>query len=142
MPKALSTDLIICSDNNLSEIANYYAGMAYLNLKDYQNAITYLSAFSSDDKMLSPIAKGGIGDAFVQLNQKEDALDYYTKAANMSTNAFTTSMYLFKAGNIALDLGQNSKALDFFKRIKEEFPSSTEAANIDAFIGKAEAASN
>lgn len=127
---------------NAANLANYYAGMAYLNTKDYPNAVEYLSNFKSDDVVLGPIAQGGIGDAFVQLNQKEDALDYYTKAANMSTNAFTTSMYLFKAGNIALDLGQNSKALDFFKRIKEEFPSSTEAANIDAFIGKAEAASN
>ena len=40
------------------------------------------------------------------------------------------------------NLKPNGKALDFFKKIKQEFPSSTEAANIDAFIGKAEAASN
>ena len=60
----------------------------------------------------------------------------------MSTFGFTTTMYLFKAGNIALHLGDNTKALQYFKRIKDEFASSTEAANIDAFIGKAEAASN
>jgi hypothetical protein len=40
-----------------------------LTLKDYENAITYLSEFSSDDKMLGPITYGGIGDAFVQLEQ-------------------------------------------------------------------------
>ena len=129
---------------NAANLASYYAGMSYLNLKDYPNAIEHLSNFKSndDDLAVGPIAQGGIGDAFVQLDQKEDALDYYTKAANMSDNAFTTSMYLFKAGNIALELGENGKALDFFKKIKQEFPSSTEAANIDAFIGKAEAASN
>ncbi|WP_347925057.1 tetratricopeptide repeat protein [Pontimicrobium sp. SW4] len=127
---------------NAGNLASYYAGMSYLNLKDYQNAIEHLSNFKSDDMVLGPIAQGGIGDAFIQLGQKEDALDYYTKAANMSANDFTTPLYLFKAGSVALDLGDNTKALQNFKRIKEEFASSNEAANIDAFIGKAEAASN
>jgi|SRR5690606_24331192 tetratricopeptide (TPR) repeat protein len=120
-------------------LANYYAGMAYLNLKDYQNAVKYLSDFSSDDAMLGPIAKGGIGDAFVQLNQPKDALSYYEKAASMQTNEYTTPMYLFKAANVALTLGETEKALANFKRIKDEFPNATEATNIDAFIGKAEA---
>jgi tetratricopeptide (TPR) repeat protein len=121
-------------------LANYYAGMAYLNLKDYKNAVTYLGDFKSSDEALAPIAKGGIGDAFIQLNQPEDALGYYEEAAKMRANEFTTPMYLFKAGTTALTLGQNDKALTYFKRIKEEYASSTEAANIDIFIGRAEAA--
>ncbi len=120
-------------------LANYYAGMAYLNLKDYKNAVKYLGEFSSDDVMLGPIAKGGIGDAFMQLNQPEDALGYYDKAANMNTNDYTTPMYLFKAANVAMKLGKTQQALDNYKKIKEDFPTSTEASNIDAFIGKAEA---
>ena len=127
---------------NAANLANYYAGMAYLNMKDYQNAITYLSDFVGDDLAVGPIAKGGIGDAFVQLNQKEDALDYYVKAAELQTNNYTTPMYLYKAGTIALELGQNAKALQYFNRIKDEFATSTEATNIDVFIGRAEAASN
>lgn len=125
-----------------ASLANYYAGMAYLNMKDYQNAIEHLSNFSSDDETLGPIAKGGIGDAFVQLNQREDALDYYVQAAEMKTNDYTTPMYLYKAGTIALELEQFSKALQYFNRIKSEFATSTEATDIDVFIGKAEAASN
>jgi len=130
------------SGTDAANLANYYAGMAYLNMKDYQNAITFLSDFSGDDMALGPIATGGIGDAFLQLNQPEDALDYYVKAAQMQTNNYTTPMYLYKAGNIAMQLGQNDKALQYFTRIKEEFPSATEATIIDVFIGKTEAASN
>ena len=122
-----------------ANLANYYAGMAYLNLKDYQNAVKYLSEFSSDDVMLGPIAKGGIGDAFVQLNQPEDALGYYEEAANMNTNDYTTPMYLFKAANVAMKLGKTEKALENYKRIKDEFSTSSEASNIDVFIGRAEA---
>jgi len=123
-------------------LANYYAGIAYLNLKDYQNAISYLSDFDGSDEILGPIAKGGIGDAFVQLNQPDDALPYYDEAANMKSNDFTTPTYLFKAGSIALQIGKNGQALEYFKRIKNEFSSATEADNIDVFIGRAEASSN
>ena len=122
--------------------ANYYAGMAYLNMKDYPKAVEFLSNFSSDDAVLGPIAKGAIGDAFVQLNQAEDALGYYEEAAKMATNEYTTPMYLFKAATLALKSGNTAKALGYFNRIKSEFPQATEATNIDAFIGKAEAATN
>ena len=129
-------------NTNAANLANYYAGMAYLQLEDYQNAISHLDDFSSDDDALGPIAKGAIGDAFVQLDQKEDAMSYYMQAANMKTNDFTTPMYLYKAGNIALELGDSKAALDAFQRIKKEFSTSTEASNIDAFIGRAEASTN
>lgn len=122
-----------------ANLANYYAGMAYLNLKDYQNAVTYLGNFSSDDKMLGPIAKGGIGDAFVQLEQLPEALEYYEKAFKANINEFTTPMYLLKAARVAIDLGENSKALDYLNRIKSEFSSSTEATQVDVLIGKVEA---
>ena len=122
-----------------ANLANYFAGMAYLNLKDYQNAVTYLSDFSSDDKMLGPIAKGGIGDAFVQLEQPEDALGYYEQAFKANVNDFTTPLYLMKAARVAMDLDQNTKALEYLTRIKTEFSDSDEAKDIDVLIGKAEA---
>ncbi|MBR9914637.1 MAG: tetratricopeptide repeat protein [Algicola sp.] len=120
-------------------LANYYAGMAYLNTKNYENAVKYLSDFSTDDNVLGPIAKGGIGDAFVQLNQLEDALGYYEQAIKASTNDYTTPMYLFKAANVAQTLGKTDVALTYYKRIKSEFSESDQATNIDTFIGKAEA---
>jgi tetratricopeptide (TPR) repeat protein len=122
-----------------ANLANYYAGMSYLNLKDYPNAIKYLSEFKSDDLMLNPIAKGAIGDAFVQINQPNDALEYYEKAISASTNDFTTPLYLSKAGKLALSLDKNDKALKFFERIKSDFSTSTEATNIDVYIAKAKA---
>ncbi|MCT4628760.1 tetratricopeptide repeat protein [Winogradskyella sp.] len=120
-------------------LANYYAGMAYLNLKDYQNAVNYLGDFSSEDKMLGPIAKGGIGDAFVQLEQLPEALEYYEKAFKANVNDFTTPMYLLKAARVAIDLGENKKALDYLNRIKSEFDGSTQANEVDVLIGKVEA---
>jgi len=121
-----------------ANLARYRAGMAYLNMSNYQEAIAQLQKFSSDDMMLAPLAKGNIGDAFMQLNQPEDALSYYEEAFNYTVNEYLTPRFLFKAGITARSLKQNDKALSYFKRIKEEFPDSEEGRTIDIYIGKLE----
>ncbi|MDP3313083.1 tol-pal system YbgF family protein [Lutibacter sp.] len=122
-------------------LANYYAGISFLRTKKYKEAIEYLEDFSSDDELLAPIAKGSIGDAFADINQPEDALNYYLKAGNLRDNNFTSPLYLFKAGNTAMELEKFDKALDIFTRIKDEYPNSDEAKNIDIYINKAAHAS-
>ena len=124
-----------------SNLASYYAGMSYLNLNDYQNSIKYLSQFKSEDEILGSTALGSIGDCFSQLNQFEDAFEYYQKAINFTSNDFTTPMYLLKAGYIGLEINQSKKSLNFFNRIKNDFSNSIEATNIDALIGMASASS-
>lgn len=125
------------SGTKAANLASYSAGMAYLNMSKYQEAIDYLEGFSSDDEILGALAKGGLGDAFMQLEQASDALGYYEAAAAHSTNAYTTPKFLYKAGVTALEMGDKSKALGFFQRIKDEFSSSEAATSIDAFIGMA-----
>jgi len=51
------------SGTKAAELANYYAGLSYLNTGDFENAIEYLDDFSSNDIILSSLALGCIGDA-------------------------------------------------------------------------------
>ncbi|MDO1514237.1 tetratricopeptide repeat protein [Maribacter confluentis] len=125
------------SGTQAANLANYGAGMSYLNMNKYQEAINYLENFSSDDAILGALAKGGLGDAFMQLDQPEDALGYYEAAVAHSTNDYTTPKFLYKAGVTALEMGDKDKALGFFQRIKDEYPKSENAGSIDAFIGMA-----
>lgn len=118
-----------------ANLAAYSAGMAYLNMQQYDEAIRYLEQFSTDEEMSGPLALGGIGDAFMQLGQPGDALGYYEKAISHNTNDYTTPRFLYKAGVTAMELDQQDKALQFFQRIKNDFPSSQEAQTIDVFIG-------
>lgn len=120
-----------------ANLANYSAGMAYLNMQKYQEAIAHLENFSSEDAILGALGKGGLGDAFMQLGQPGDALGYYESAIAHSTNEYTTPKFLYKAGITAMELGQNEKALQYLERIKSEFSDSEEAKTIDAFIGMA-----
>ncbi len=120
-------------------LAQYYAGMAYLSTNKYQDAIKHLDKFKSKDDVLAPLAKGAIGDAFAQLNQNEDALKYYEEAAKMRDNEFTAPRFLLKAGISAMALNQNDKALKHFKKISEDYPTSPEAAKAEIYSGRADA---
>jgi hypothetical protein len=57
------------SGTDAGNLANYYAGMAYLNTGKYNEAIDYLNKFKSDDIVLSGLATGAIGDAYAEDNK-------------------------------------------------------------------------
>jgi tetratricopeptide (TPR) repeat protein len=126
------------SGTDAGNLANYYAGIAYLNTGKYTEAIDYLGKFKSDDIVLSALAKGAIGDAYSQNNQPKDALENYIKAAEANKNDFTTPRFLLKAGKTALALGNKVDALKYFTDIKENFDASPEAASVDVLIGLAQ----
>ena len=126
------------SGTDAGNLANYYAGIAYLNTGKYTEAINYLEKFKSDDSVLSAMAKGAIGDAYSQKNQPKEALENYTKAAESDKNNYTTPRFLLKAGKTALSLGNKEDALKYFTDIKENFDATPEASTIDVLIGLAQ----
>lgn len=121
-----------------ANLAHYYAGTTYLNLGKYKEAIEHLGQFNSDDLFLKAMSLGAIGDAFAELNQPNDAFDYYKKASEHTPNDFTTPRYAYKAGLMALELGKKDEALKLFTNIKDNYKSSVEAANIDVYLGMAQ----
>ncbi len=115
-------------------LANYYAGISYVKLKNYDKAIQYLSDFSSSDKMLSNIAKGNIGDAYAQKGEMEKAAEYYAKAANGDANEFTAPIYFMKLGKVQESLSNWKAALDAYSKIKTNYSKTTEGRSIDKYI--------
>lgn len=122
-----------------ANLANYYAGFAYLNTNRYQEAIEYLEDFNSDDEILAPLATIGIGDAFLQLDQPEEALNYYDKAASMRSNSFSTPKALLKGAITAIQLGDGDQAADYLTRIENEFSETPEAEQVPVYLGRAQA---
>jgi len=117
-----------------ANLSYYYAGISYLNLHKYKEAIAHLEKFKSNDQLVGPLAIGAIGDAFAQNKQLEEALEYYEKAFSTKTNDLTTPRFLFKAGQVALALEKKQTAHSYFLRIQNEFPTSSEARNIEEYI--------
>ena len=107
---------------NAANLATYSAGMAYFQLNDFENAIKFLGDFDSDDEILMALALGGIGDSFAELDQLEEALDFYESAFSVSENNFTSPKFLFKAANVASYLNNKNKASDYYSIIKKDYP--------------------
>lgn len=127
------------SGTDSGNLAHYYAGMAYLNMGENKKAVDQLQDFSSDDQIVGPIAIGAIGDAFVQNDQPGKALSYYEDAAHKKDNQFTTPRYLMKAAKTALDLKKPEKAHEYLSEIKENYPDSNQASEVEAYLGQAQA---
>ncbi len=119
-------------------LANYYAGISYLNTGDYKNAIAYLEKFKSEDAVLKPLAIGAIGDALSETNKVDDAIAHYKKAAEASENDFTTPRFMFKAAQLLVASGKKAEANALFVTIKEKYETSKEGMNIDAYIAMTE----
>lgn len=121
-----------------ANLANYYIGISYLHLGQYEQAIEYLKAFESDDEMIAPIAFGAIGDAYMELNEPDEALKFYEKAVTKSDNEFTTPIYLMKVGLVYEQNQDYEKALEAYQTIKNDFPESAEGRQIDKYIAQVE----
>jgi tetratricopeptide (TPR) repeat protein len=148
--KALNGDgnsvgfLTIIDDYSMTKacnLAKYYTGIIYLKQGKYEDAITYLKKFSGKDELVAPMALGGIGDAYTELGKKDEALDYYLKAAGERDNDITTPLYLMRAAWTYEDLGKFDKALETYTRIQKEHYKSMEARDIEKYIERAKAAS-
>lgn len=118
------------------KLARYYAGISYLRLGEYNEAIDYLGRFKTKNIVLGPVKEGSMGDAYLQLGEKDKALNHYLKAVKMSENEFTAPIYLMKAGNLLEQDGQHDKALQNYKTIKEKYPDTTEGRNVEKYIAR------
>ena len=115
-----------------------YAGICEFYLKNYESAISYLKAYNVKDEILAARALACIGDCYVNLEDYKTALGYFEKAAAAGDNAFAAE-YLLDAGLVAEKLGENVKALGFYKKIQDEYPMSMQAYDIDKYISRIEA---
>lgn len=132
------------SGTDAANLANYQAGMAYLNLggANYQKAINHLSNYNGGNSVYEAISLAGIGDALVQVNQVADAVSYYMDAADTNPNEFTSPKYLLKAANAALLSGDNSTAIKALESIELTYGDAEEAKIAKVLLGQAQASGN
>jgi tetratricopeptide (TPR) repeat protein len=119
-----------------ANLAKYCAGICYLHLGDYQNAIESLAKYSIKDKLIGSVATGAIGDAYVESGDLDKGLTKYIEAADMAKNSFNTPLYLMKAAQINELQKKFTEALKIYERIKNEYPESTEGTSIDKYIAR------
>ncbi|HEY3369719.1 MAG TPA: tetratricopeptide repeat protein [Prolixibacteraceae bacterium] len=123
-------------------LANYYAGISYLHMGQFDKAIDYLKKFDTDDALLGPISVGAQGDAQLELGKTDKALSLYTEAYKMNDNILTAPIYMMKAAEVLESTNKAADALKIYETIKLKFPESNEGRNVDKYIARLKVKTN
>jgi tetratricopeptide (TPR) repeat protein len=117
-----------------AKLAKVYAGICYYHLDQPEEALKYLKGFSSNDKVISPLTLGLIGDCYVDLGEAEKGVDYFKKAASKLNSEILSPIYLKKAGIAYESLFDYKNAIEVYNTLKNKYPDSQEAAGIEKYI--------
>ncbi|MFV0521236.1 MAG: tetratricopeptide repeat protein [Mangrovibacterium sp.] len=116
-------------------LANYYTGVSYARLGQFDEAIEYLNDFSTDDPLLAPISEGLKGDCQVELGNNSAAIKAYKKAVSFD-NELTAPIYLLKVGQVYESEKNYKEALAAYQTIKSKYATSIEGRSIDKYIAR------
>lgn len=130
--KEIVSDYGFTASGNL---AAAYTGICYYKLGQYDDAIKYLTQYDGNDTYFTTSVVGLTGDCYVELKDTEKAISYFKKAADFG-NEILSPVYLKKAGLAYETLNQPDKAEKEYSTIKEKYPKSAEAADIDKYIAR------
>ncbi|MFP4089497.1 MAG: tetratricopeptide repeat protein [Cyclobacteriaceae bacterium] len=112
--------------SDAANLSRYYAGIAFLNKGEYNDAINQLEEFSSSDMLVQGRSYSLIGDAYMELSKFDQAASYYERAADYKPNRFFTPQYLVKAALAYEAQGNMQAAAEAYGRIVEEYPEASE----------------
>jgi tetratricopeptide (TPR) repeat protein len=119
-----------------ANLAKYYAGVCYLNIGEYEAAIDLLKSYSPDGQITPIMRNGAIGDAYSELSDYDSAISYYERAINAGDNSVLTTYYLKKLGMLYERNGEFAEAKEAYERIKNEYPNTVDASQIDKYIAR------
>ncbi len=123
--------------------ASYYAGICYLQLGDFDNAIKYLEDSSPKGELLPAVRHGALGDAYSEKKDFNAALKHYDEAVDASDNEVLAAYYLKKLGMLHEYQKNNDAALKAYERLRTDYPSQTsqEWREVEKYIYRVQAAS-
>ena len=111
-----------------ANLAHFYTGSIYLSQKKFEDALTHLEEFSSDDYLVQAKAYSLVGDANLELGKTEEAISQYTKAARTNENKYMSPKYLAKLAVAQEEAGKIEDAIKTYTEIEEKYYESFEFA--------------
>jgi len=75
-----------------------------------------------------------MGDCYVDLGKTAEGIKYFNQAASDANSELISPIYLKKAGVAYESLSDYANAEKIYRTIKDKYPTSQEASDIDKFI--------
>lgn len=123
-------------------LAHFYAADALYQLGEYERALEHFNEFDRPDGFLGASAIAGEAAVYENRGEHERAGDRYMAAAQFFENPLSSPQYLLSAGRAYEAAGDYAAAMRAYEEVKEEYPDSQIAAQIDIYIARAEAKQN
>ncbi len=125
------------SGTKAADLASFYAGSCYLKLGDFNNAVKYLKDFKTSAVQVQAKAYGLLGDAYSELNKKDEAAEQYKKAGTyFEEDQVISPEYLFRAGYLYESMGRSQDAIAMYEMIKTKYPGSPRGFDIDRYLAR------
>lgn len=122
------------SGTQTANLAKLYAGISYMNVGRFNDAVDYLNSHSATGDYAPILKNGNLGDAYSELGDMDKAIASYKKATTVGEDALLTPYYLYKLGLLAKRNGDESTANAAFSKIKEKYPTSDEGTKVDRLL--------
>lgn len=119
-----------------ANLCNHYIGVCYLHLGDFDKAIKYLKDFDAKGSLVGYMSWGALGDAYMEKGNLKEGIEYYKKASGNKGDDAVTPIYLYRLA-VAYEMNkENDKAKDAYLTIKNEYPRTQVAQDIDRHLAR------
>jgi tetratricopeptide (TPR) repeat protein len=126
----------------VGKMARYYIGICNLQLGNYDEAIGYLSKFKTSDPNVQAVAYGGLGDAYAELDDLEQAVKHYEKAGDIATLGSIAPIYYIRAGKAYEVIGDTESARKMYQAVVDNYEGSSSFDTAQKHLARVEASLN
>lgn len=124
------------SGTGAGNLAHYYEGVCFLKMGDPASAIKSLKEFNGKGTLLEAMAAGVLGQAYMESGDAAKAIESFKKATADKDDNLVTPMYLYHMGLAYATSGKTNEAKETFKRIRDEYPKSIQARDMDKELAR------
>jgi tetratricopeptide (TPR) repeat protein len=124
------------SGTSAGNLANYYAGISYLQLGQFDAALSFLEDYSPEGTVIPIAYYSALGDVWSEKNDMDKAISSYKKAIAQGTNEFMEAYCTKKLGMLYEYQGKVAEAKSTYENLKTKYPNTPEGQDIEKFISR------
>lgn len=117
-------------------MAKLYLGNCYFALGNFTDALKEYEDFSPEGELLTVSRYAGIGSCNEALGNFKEAAENFEKAASKYSNDLNAAENFNAAARNYAAAGMKEQALDLYRKIKKNYPTTTFAREADRHIAK------
>jgi tetratricopeptide (TPR) repeat protein len=117
-------------------MARFYLANAYFQLGKYDDALKHFEDFSAKESYLAVSRLAGIAGCYEAKGDYENAAENYEKASVGYSKDVDAAANMNSAASNFLLAGKKERALELFKKLKKEYPTTQFARDADRYIAQ------